>query len=221
MTTLWQDTRYAFRQFWKSPGFTAVVVLVLALGIGANTALFSVINGVLLKSLPVRDPQDLRVIGWRRGENVQIDGLTSDSHAQRGFGKSFCMAFPYPLYRQFVEKAEGFSHVFGFSYPEDGVTVSGTGFAVATHGLTVSGNFFAGYGARVLIGRPITPEDDRVGADPVAVITYPACPRADAYGQQHDLYDRGRAARAVPRTPERRSQRVLCAPHRAAADYVG
>jgi predicted permease len=150
-----------------------VVVLVLALGIGANTALFSVINGVLLKSLPVPDPQDLRVIGWRRGENVEIDGLTSDSHAQRGFGESFCMAFPYPLYRQFIEKAEEFSSVFGFSYPEGGVTVSGAGFAVATHGLTVSGNFFAGYGARVLIGRPITPEDDRVGAEPVAVITYP------------------------------------------------
>jgi predicted permease len=173
MTTLWQDIRYAMRMLVKSPGFTVVVVLVLALGIGANTAIFSVINGILLKSLPVRDPQDLRVIGWRRGENIEIDGLTSDSLAQRGFGESFCMAFPYPLYRQFVEKAEEFSSVFGFSYPEGGVTVSGAGFAVATHGLTVSGNFFAGYGARVLIGRPITPEDDRAGAEPVAVITYP------------------------------------------------
>jgi predicted permease len=173
MRTIGNDIRYAFRQLWKSPGFAAVVVLVLALGIGANTAIFSVINGILLKSLPVPDPQDLRVIGWRRGENVEIDGLTSDSHARRGFGESFCMAFPYPLYRQFVEKAAEFSSVFGFSYPEGGVTVGGTGFAVATHGLAVSGNFFAGYGAQVLIGRPITPEDDRVGAEPVAVITYP------------------------------------------------
>jgi predicted permease len=173
MTTLGKDLRYGLRMLTKSPGFTLVVVLVLALGIGANTAIFSVINGILLKSLPVPAPQNLRVIGWRRGENVQIDGLTSDSHAQRGFGESFCMAFPYPLYRQFVAKAEEFSSVFGFSYAEGGVTVSGADFAVATHGLTVSGNFFAGYGARVLIGRPITPEDDRVGAEPVAVITYP------------------------------------------------
>ncbi len=173
MSTLWRDIRYGLRMLARSPGFTIVALLSLALGIGANTAIFSVINGVLLKSLPVRDPDRLRVIGWRRGENVEIYGLTSDSRGQRGFGESFCMAFPYPLYREFAEKAEGFSPIFGFSYVEGGVTVSGEGFAVATHGLSVSGNFFDGYGARVLIGRPITPEDDRVGAEPVAVITYP------------------------------------------------
>lgn len=172
MATLWQDIRFAVRTLIRSPGFTMVALLSLGLGIGANTAIFSVINGVLLKSLPVRDPDELRVIGWRRGEGVEIHGLTSDSRGQRGFGESFCMAFPYPLFREFAEKAEGFSSVFGFSYPEGGVTVSGAGFAVATHGLTVSGDFFDGYGARVLIGRPITPEDDWVGADPVAVLTY-------------------------------------------------
>ena len=173
MGTLWQDVRYGLRMLARNPGFTTVAVLSLALGIGANTAIFSVINGVLLKSLPVRDPDGLRVIGWRRGENVEMYGLTSDSRGQRGFGEPFCMAFPYPLYQEFVEKGEEFSHLFGFSYAEGGVTASGEGFAVATHGLMVSGHFFDGYGARVLIGRPITPEDDRVGADPVAVITYP------------------------------------------------
>lgn len=172
METLGQDVRYAIRTLIRSPGFTIVALLSLSLGIGANTAIFSVINGVLLKSLPVRDPDRLRVIGWR-GENVEIHGLTSDSMGYRGFGESFRMVFPYPLYREFVEKAEGFSHVFGFSYPEGGVTVSGEGFAIATHGLAVSGNFFDGYGARVLIGRPLAPEDDRVGAEPVAVIAYP------------------------------------------------
>ena len=172
MRTVGNDIRYAFRQLWKSPGFTAVAVLVLALGIGANTAIFSAINGVLLRSLPVREPQSLRVIGWT-GEGVKIGGLTSDSWARTSFGKGFRMAFPYPTYREFAEKAQGFSHVFGFSYVESGVTVSGEGFAAASHGLMVSGNFFDGYGARVLIGRAIRPEDDRTGAAPVAVITYP------------------------------------------------
>jgi len=172
MTTLWQDIRFAVRTLLRSPGFTIVALLSLGLGIGANTAIFSVINGVLLRSLPVQEPQSLRVIGWT-GENVKIGGRTSDSRARTGFGKSFWMAFPYPTYREFTEKAQGFSHVFGFSYEEGGVTVSGEGFAAASHGLMVSGNFFDGYGARVLIGRPITPTDDRTGAAPVAVITYP------------------------------------------------
>jgi predicted permease len=149
-----------------------VALLSLALGIGANTAIFSVINGVLLKFLPVRDPQDLRVIGWT-GENVPAGGLTSDSLGISKSGELFRMSFPYPLYRDFAEAAEGFSHVFAFSYAEEGLRVgTGGGPAIVAHGLMVSGGFFDGYGARVLIGRPITPEDDRVGADPVGVITH-------------------------------------------------
>jgi hypothetical protein len=64
MKTIWHDIRYGLRQLRKSPGFTAVAMLSLALGIGANTAIFSMINGILYKSLPVRDPHELRVINW-------------------------------------------------------------------------------------------------------------------------------------------------------------
>ena len=64
MKTIWHDMRFGLRQLRKSPGFTAVAVLSLALGIGANTAIFSMINGILYKSLPVRDPHELRVINW-------------------------------------------------------------------------------------------------------------------------------------------------------------
>ncbi len=171
MTTLWQDLRYAFRQFWKSPGFTAVVILVLALGIGANTAIFSVINGVLLRSLPVRDPQDLRVIAWM-GSLGPIVGLSGDMRGPRVPGKLSWLTFPYPTYREFAEKAEGFSHVFAFSYVEDGLTIHAGGVPAVAYGLMVSGNFFDGYGAGVLFGRPLAPQDDRAGVDPVAVITY-------------------------------------------------
>ena len=170
MGTLWQDVRYGVRMLARSPGFTIVAVLSLAIGIGVNTAIFSVINGVLLKSLPVRAPHDLRVIGWA-SPNHSAGGLTSDSRGRTESG-GFWMSFPYPMYCDIAEKAEGFSDVFAFSFLEEGLTVRAGGVAAVAHGLMVSGNFFEGYGARVLIGRPITPQDDRVGADPTAVITY-------------------------------------------------
>jgi predicted permease len=169
--TLWQDVRYGLRMLAKSPRFTAVVILVLGLGIGANTALFSVINGVLLKPVPVRDPQDLRVLAWM-GSLGPIVGLSGDMRGPRVPGKMSWLTFPYPTYREFAEKAEGFSHLFAFSYVEDGLTIQAGGVPAVAYGLMVSGNFFDGYGAEVLFGRPLAPQDDRAGADPVAVITY-------------------------------------------------
>jgi predicted permease len=171
MRTIGKDIRYALRQLWNGRRLTAVVILVLALGIGANTAIFSVINGVLLKSLPVRDPQDLRVVAWM-GSDVPIGGFTSDMKGPRVARKWSWLAFPYPTYREFAENAEGFSHVFGFSYVDGGVTIRAGGVPAVAHGLMVSGNFFEGYGAGVLFGRSLAPQDDRAGVDPVAVITY-------------------------------------------------
>jgi predicted permease len=87
--------------------------------------------------------------------------------------KFYSGSFPYPAYRDFVEQAKGFYDIFAFSYLDDPVTISVRNVASLANGQMVSGNFFEGYGARVLIGRPITPEDDRPDAPPVAVITYP------------------------------------------------
>jgi len=174
MVALWQDVRYGFRQLCKSPGFTAVAVLSLALGIGANTAIFSLINGILLKSLPVRNPHELRVINWtcdttHKWPNMRHragnDGRTKSNKLYNG-------SFPYPAYLDFAEQAQGFSDIFAFSYTR-GMTINAGGVATLANGQMVSGNFFESYGARVLIGRPITPEDDRPDAPPVAVLTYP------------------------------------------------
>ncbi len=170
MSTVLGDVKYALRQLRQSPGFAAVAILSLALAIGANTAIFSVINGVLLKSLPVPNPEALRVIGWR-SPDFSVSGLTSDSRGRTESG-GFWMSFAYPTYREFAEQAEGFSDVFAFSFLQDSLTVRARGIASVAHGLMVSGNFFEGYGTRVLIGRPIRPEDDHPGADPVAIITY-------------------------------------------------
>jgi hypothetical protein len=167
---IWSDAKYAFRQLRRSPGFAAVAVLSLALGIGANTGFFSITNGILYKSLPVRDPHALRVINWTTRKAPSHLWYRSPLYfvgGQRSFG-----SFPYPAYLDFARQVAGFSDLFAFSYASDPVTINADGVPIQGHPRMVSGNFFRGYGARVLIGRPITAEDDTPGAPPVAVLTY-------------------------------------------------
>jgi len=178
MRTIWHDIHFGLRQLRKSPGFTAVAVLSLALGIGANTAIFSMINGILLKSLPVRNPHELRLINWTcYKKKPRIRDLEGDFEYIK-YHKYYCGSFPYPAYRDFAEQAEGFSDLFAFSCSRYPMTISVRGAASLANVQMISGNFFRGYGARVLIGRPITPEDDRRDAHPVTVITYGLWKRA-------------------------------------------
>ena len=174
MKALWHDMRYGLRQLRKSPGFTAVAVVSLALGIGANTAIFSLINGVLLKSLPVHYPHELRVINWACFD-YSLNYFSGATNRTRS-GQSYSGSFPYPTYCDFRDQAAGFSEVFAFS-DLGNMTVLANGTAFTANGLMVSGNFFNGYGAQTLIGRPILPRDDRPDAEPVAVITYRAWER--------------------------------------------
>jgi len=175
MRTLWQDLRYGLRQLRKSPGFTAVAVLSLALGIGVNTAIFSMINGILYKSLPVRSPHELRVINWTCEIIHNPDKMRELGAAYwlTEPGKHSNGSFPHFAYLDFARQTQGFFDVFAFSNGEHRVTINADGVpTLATAGM-VSGNFFKGYGTPVLIGRPITPEDDRPDAPPVAILTYP------------------------------------------------
>lgn len=173
MMTIWHDVRYGLRQLRNSPGFTVVAVLSLALGIGANTAIFSLINGILLKSLPVRNPHELRLINWTGHKLLRRWRRFEGSVGHINSHKAYCGSFPYPAYRDFAEQAEGFTDIFAFSYFEDPKPTSAGGIVSLANPQTVSGNFFKGYGAQVLIGRPITPDDDRPDSPPVAVLTYP------------------------------------------------
>jgi predicted permease len=158
----------------KSPGFTAIAVLSLALGIGANTAIFSMINGILYKSLPVRDSHELRVINWtcdgiHNPLEMRIQGLYGLTKP----GKHSHGSFPYFAYLDFVRQTQGFSDLFALSDGGYSVTINAGGVPTSAIARMVSGNFFRGYGAPVLIGRSIIPEDDRRDAPPVAVLTYP------------------------------------------------
>src|SRR5215472_5549509 len=151
-----QDLRFAFRMLRKSSGFSAVAVLTLALGIGANTAIFSLMDQVLLQLLPVKHPEQLVLV------------------AQRGmrFGDSWGdNDISYPMYRDFRDGNQVFSGMF-CRFP----TSMSLGYGDRTERVSaelVSGSYFPVLGVTAIIGRTLTPDDDRVpGGHPVAMLSY-------------------------------------------------
>ncbi|HYL77393.1 MAG TPA: ABC transporter permease [Bryobacteraceae bacterium] len=159
LESLLQDLRYAARMLRRSPGFTAVAVLSLALGIGANATIFSVINSLMLRALPVRNPEQLVTIG-------DNDGQTRTNYF-KGYGQ----------YQKFRQLTQVFSSVAAVgNVDRSNVAINGTGGGMDTAQVRValvSGNYFSMLGVQPLIGRTLTPDDDRVpGGHPVAMIGY-------------------------------------------------
>jgi hypothetical protein len=156
MTSIWQDVRYAVRGFRRTPLFTAVAVLSLAFGIGANTAIFSLMNQVLLQLLPVKHPEQLVLV------------------AERGtrFGSSWGdNDISYPMYRDFHDRNQVFSGMFG-RYPT-GVSLGYGDHTERVLAELVTGSYFPVLGVTAAIGRTLTPDDDRVpGGHPVAMLSY-------------------------------------------------
>jgi predicted permease len=159
MSAIINDLRFALRQLRKTPGFTLVCVLTLGLGIGANTAVFSVMNAVLLRSLPVTDPQRLVYL---RTSNPPKGTGTIDS----------AETFSYPVYEALRHQGRGLSPVMAY------VPLSGDKVAVRygmepeeAEGEMVSGAFFSGLGAKLARGRGFT-EQDETNHAPIAVISY-------------------------------------------------
>jgi predicted permease len=136
----------------KNPGFTAVAVLSLALGIGANTAIFSLVDAFLLRPLPVKNPEQLVLV-----DRVRPKGGIADD-------------FPYPTFEQFRDHNHSFSGMFAWDDSHVAVTVDGQAEMVDAD--FVSGNYFEVLGVDALLGRVFTSEDDRPGQKPVAVISY-------------------------------------------------
>ena len=168
---LWQDLRYAARILRKSPGFTLVAVFSLALGIGANTALFSVVDAAMLKSLPVRDPGELRQMSWLAADNAEqpfhsYSGSTFHSSGGPPGGTSFS----YPAYELLRDHVPQFSDTIGYAGAQ--VNVTGRGASEVAIGWFVSGNYFSGLGVRPFAGRLLQPADDAPGAPAVAVLSY-------------------------------------------------
>ena len=170
MSAFWKDIQYSIRTLIRTPGFTIITLLTLALGIGANTAIFSVINAVLLRSLPVPNPHELRTINWM-GRNPELSHYTGSGMGETSTGMRYAGSFPYPAYQDFKHQNKDSADVFAY-FQLYSTTLMAHSESSTADGMMVSGNFFSGYGAKTLIGRTITEEDDRPGATPVAVITY-------------------------------------------------
>ena len=175
MTGLAQDLRYALRQLRKNPGFTAVALLTLALGIGANTAIFSLIDAVMLNTLPVRLPEQLVLLNWvsetQPGIMPWFTHSLSGNYGPDSTGRFTSTAFPYPVFEGIRDRNEEFSSVMAFD-GTDRLNVSLGGQAGLADGQLVSGDFFSTLGVEAMIGRAIARTDDRAGASPVATISH-------------------------------------------------
>ncbi|HKD49614.1 MAG TPA: ABC transporter permease [Candidatus Acidoferrum sp.] len=169
-----QDLRFAFRMLRKSPGFTAVAVLTLALGIGANTAIFSVVDAALLRALPVRDPQQLVVFQWTAHKSPNLKGFYSymscPAQSSGASGEHGCW-FSYPMFRQFQSLRDQFSSVTGLC-GNVGLNLRGNGPATFVQAEMVSGDFFETLGVGAAVGRTIGPSDDTPNSPAVAVLGY-------------------------------------------------
>jgi predicted permease len=171
-TTFLQDLRFGARMLGKNHGFTSVAVLTLALGIGANTAIFSLINGVMLSSIPVRDPQQLVSLRWFANTSPN-GGYSSfgDCPEQGGSTRTGGCSFSYPTFRELREKAGAYSGVAAFAGPNQ-LTVAGNGVASIAGAEFVSGDYFQTLGVEPALGRTLQPADEIAGSEPVAVLSY-------------------------------------------------
>lgn len=170
-----QDVRIGLRMLRKSPGFTALVILSLALGIGANSAIFSTINALMLRTLPVRDPHSLHVLRWSM-KSMDIDPLMDDLEGNElkdpRTGGATSTSISHPAYLQIQKNNTVFSDTFAFAANEQQANVGLGGASASAVVQGVSGNLFDGLGVAPVVGRTILPADDNPSATPVAVVSY-------------------------------------------------
>lgn len=173
-----QDLRYGLRAMRKHRIFTLLAALSLALGIGANTAIYSFLDMLLMRSLPVSHPASLVVINWHAKANVWkedsvVKAVSGSIYPDRKFG-SVSGIFPYPAFELLQKQSSVFSSVFAYCGSREARTLNLTvkRRAEIAHGQLVSGDYFRGLAIRPAAGRMITTDDDRLGAAAVAVISY-------------------------------------------------
>jgi predicted permease len=192
---LWKDLRYGVRMLAKQPGFTAVAVLALALGIGVNTAILSAVNGFVLRPLPIEKPAELVAPYWGRKMDTQV------------WGK-----FSYPNYEDLREQNQSFSDLCAWTETSAGISSSesrnagDSERAEVVWGDLVSGNFFEVMGVKPLLGRGFLPEENLTpNAHPVVVLSYSFWQRrfnADAAIVGNTIYLNGQPFTVIGVTPE-------------------
>jgi predicted permease len=197
--TLVQDVRYGLRQLRRNPGFTTVAVITLAFGIGANTAIFSLIDAVLLKMLPVQNPQELVLLSWSSHgwpEGI-MSNVAGDMYEDKT-GRMTSPSFSYAVYEQMRAHSKVFSRVVALAGNGSQISLGYRGEPGRAEGELVSGSFFSTLGVNPILGRVITQEDDRFSASPAAVISYGYWERR--FGGDAGIVGRNIIVNAVPFT---------------------
>ena len=170
MHTLLQDLRYGFRMLFKQKALTAVALLSLALGIGANTALFSIVDAMLLKMLPVKEPERLVLLKSVAPPEFSPGSYNGSGHKDKATGQQVRTSFAYLTYQRLREQPGPLSDVFAFGGVNLNVNVDGQP-EIAT-GQAVTGNYYTALGVQPAFGRLLTDEDDKANATPVAVLSH-------------------------------------------------
>src|SRR5208337_390249 len=161
MQTIIQDIRYALRQLRKSPGFTLTVIVTLALGLGANAAVFTLFDQVLLRMLPVERPRELARFVWTGGFSGSASSFGGDEHNY----------FSYPMYKDLRDQNQVFAGI--LAADKANVGVSWHNQAETKGAEIVTGNYFQLLGIKPALGRLLTPQDDTAkNANAVVVLSY-------------------------------------------------
>jgi predicted permease len=172
METLLQDVRYGLRMLAKNPGFTAAVVITLALGIGANTAIFSLANGLLFKTLPLRNPSQLVILtcaASKQPEGLQVSGISNPRDPRSG--RELMNVFNYSIFKGIRARTQSLTDVFAFAaLPRVNINDRGSGHSGIA--ITVSGNYFSALGIHAAAGRLLVEGDDGANVPCAAAISY-------------------------------------------------
>jgi predicted permease len=175
MNTLSQDVSYGIRMLAKSPGFAAVTILTLALGIGANTAIFSLVDGFLMRALPIQNAHDVVVLNWSARKTPDRHSSSSYGDCTQNYephgGPATACSFSQPFFNDVASQVGAFSRVAAFANAGP-INLSGNGTASVLSSQAVSGEFFPLLGVGAAAGRLIAPADDSVSAPPVVVLNY-------------------------------------------------
>jgi predicted permease len=197
---LLQDIHFGLRMLRKSPGFATVAILTLALGIGANTAIFSLVDAVMLRSLPVENPSQLVLLKWGARNAPNIHGyMTSGDcpmNLRPGAANPSGCSFSEPMFRE-IALANVFSGTAAFAN-SGRLNLTGNGPATVINGQLVSGSFFRTMGLKATAGRLFDEADDTPSAAPVAVLNYGYW--QSAFGGAHDIIGRPIELNNVPFT---------------------
>jgi predicted permease len=168
--TIVQDLRYGLRLLGRSPVFTVIAVLSLAIGIGSTAAVFSLANALVLRKLPVVAPDELAVLRWQAGPRNPAGSITGNFSGDRTATSS--SSFSFPAFDAFRQDAAAVAQVFGFASLYGSLDLTVDGQPEVGSGQVVSGNYFSTLGIRAAAGRLLLDTDDRAEVPPAAVISY-------------------------------------------------